>query len=110
MSAESTTAFYGVRFEIPQDEVHLLELRTHPLVVKARQNGLKFYWGNFAPKGYRYLLFIGDKLGVLGLENEQELQLSLEELTRRASETRSRLHQAGIEVPCKVYLEWQPDV
>jgi len=109
MSSASTIAFYGVRYEIGDDEISLLEERTHPLLLKARQNGLKHYWGNFALKGSKYVLFIGEKLGVLGLENEKEVQLSMQELSTRAVEVDARIHQCGITEPARLYLEWQPD-
>jgi len=110
MSAESTLAFYGVRFEVANEEIISVEERSHPLLVKARQNGLKTYWGNFAfEEGDQYLLFIGDKIGILGAENDEEVQISIEELVRRARETSDKLKLAGILEPPMLYLAWEPD-
>jgi hypothetical protein len=110
MSSESTIAFYGVRLKITDEEITSLEERSHPLLVKARQNGLKYYWGNFASKGNEYLLFIGDKLGILGFENDREVHFSLDELMIRVSDTNARLQCAGIVERAMLYLEWQPDI
>jgi hypothetical protein len=109
MSSESTIVFYGIRLEISDGELDSLEERTHPLLVTARQNGLKHYWGNFALKGSKYVLLIGDRLGVFGLENEKSLQISLPELATRAAETDDRLQRCGITEPARLLLEWQPD-
>jgi hypothetical protein len=110
MSTESMVAFYGVRFEISDEDITSLEERSHPLFVKARQNGLKIYWGNFVAKGNKYLLFIGDNLGILGLENDRQIHISLDELTKRANNTNARLQRAGIVEQAMLYLEWQPDI
>ena len=83
MSTESTLAFYGVRFQVRHEEITSLEQRSHPLLLAARRNGLKTYWANFMPQGEEYFLFIGDRLGVLGFENDREVHLSLDELANR---------------------------
>ncbi|HUT08940.1 MAG TPA: hypothetical protein VMY42_00445 [Thermoguttaceae bacterium] len=110
MSAESTVAFYGVRFEIADEDITSLEERSHPLLVKARQNGLKTYWGNFAEKGRKCLLFVGDKVGIFGLENDRQVRVSVDELANRANDTNARLQRAGIVEQAMLYLEWQPDI
>lgn len=110
MSTESTLAFYGVRVEIPEEEINALEEQSHNLIVKARQNGLKFYWGNFATKGSKYLLFIGDRLAVLGFENDREIKISLDDLNKRIRETDARLQKAEISEQPMLYMEWQPDL
>src|SRR5271154_1488612 len=110
MSAESTLAFYGVRFEIADEEITSVEERTHPLIVQARQNRLKTYWGRFGPKGDKYFLFVGDKLGILGFENLSEVSLSFDELANRVSETDARLRQAGVVERPMFYLSWEPDI
>jgi hypothetical protein len=110
MSAESTIIFYGVRLELPEEEITSLEERSHHLIVKARQNGLKFYWGNFAAKGNKYLLFIGDKLAVLGVENEREIQIAPADLNRRIQDTAMRLQKAQIDEQPMLYMAWQPDL
>ena len=60
MSAATTIAFIGVRFEIRTDEeIDSLERRSHPEIIRARKAGLDHYWGNFAAPGERNLLFVG---------------------------------------------------
>ena len=109
MSAEATVAFYGVRFPVSEDEITALEERSHPRILEARQNGLKYYWGNFAAPNEEYALFIGDNLGILGVENERRVQLSPEELLARVQETNAKLKRAAIMQSPMLYLQWQPD-
>ena len=110
MSAESFLAFYGVRLEVPDGEIALLDNRAHPIMIAARKNHLKHYWGDFAgPSTKRTLLFVGDNIGSLGLENAAEIQVSRDELIRRMDETEDRLRSAGIGGPVMLYLQWEPD-
>jgi len=109
MSTASTIVFFGVRFELTEDEVTALEERTHPKLVAATQCGLKHYWGNFDAPGRRYLLFIGDRLGVLGLEDDREIEISTVELAARMKDTEIKLQRAGIVTAAALYLQWQAD-
>ena len=108
MSSDCTIAFFGVRVEIADADITSLEERTHPLLIKARENGLDVYWGKFASAD-SYLLLVGDKLGVLGMENDLSIQVSFEELQRRVGETSARLQRAGISDRPMLLFEWQPD-
>lgn len=110
MSADSTVAFLGVRFKIQDADVPLLENRSHRLQQKARECGLTTYWGTFSyPESRSVFLFIGDKLGIIGLENEREVCLSVESLSSRVQETTARLCRAGISESPLIHVQWQPD-
>ena len=109
MSAESTVVFYGVQFNMRDEEITALEDRSHPLLVVARRNGLKHYWGNFATPNSKWLLFIGDKLGILGLENEWEIQIRHDDLSDRMNEVEAKLRLTGIDEPPILCMAWQPD-
>lgn len=110
MSAEATIAFLGVCYHISNGEVTSLEERSHPLLVQARQNALKTYWGTFGVKGDKVLLFVGERLGILGLENDHQLRLSVRELAKRIEDTKEKLQRSGIEEEPVLHLAWQPDV
>jgi hypothetical protein len=110
MSTESTIAFYGVRFRVRPEEITSLEDRSHPLLIAARRNGLKSYWANFTPEGQNYLLFIGERLGILGFENDREVRLSVDEFAKRATDTDARLERAEITEGAVLWLQWRPDI
>ncbi|HXT50113.1 MAG TPA: hypothetical protein VN811_03670 [Thermoanaerobaculia bacterium] len=110
MSAESTLVFYGIRFEIPDEELESLETNTHPSIKKARNAGLQFYAGNFAEPGERYFLFVGAKLGILGAEHASEVVLGDDELAALVDRTNSRLKSAALKGTPRLYLQWMPDV
>jgi hypothetical protein len=109
MSADSTVVYYGVRFEVSDDEVVALENRSHEKIIVARRYGLKYYWGNFAAPNSKYLLFIGDELGIIGLENRRQIHFRAEDLAKRMKETETKLSRAGIAELPALYLEWQTD-
>ena len=109
MSAEYFIAYYGVRIELREDEIEPMERRKHPVVTAARKNHLKYYWDDFAAPEEKYLLFVGDELGVLGWEASQDrVMISRDELTRRMAETEAKLRSAGFDQIPGLHLQWGP--
>ena len=43
MSREASLIFFGIRFEIGEDEITSVENRSHPIVSRARSVGLQVY-------------------------------------------------------------------
>lgn len=81
----STTAvvFFGLKFELADDEIDDVELRTDQRVRRARAHRLDHYDGRFATgDGVRHLLLIGKKLA----SSDDELPMQ---------ETREKLIGAG---------------
>src|SRR5579864_5536514 len=105
MSAPTCLFFYGLRFDVDKGSIEALEERTHPTLVAARKVGLQHYWGNFAEPGERYLLFVGAKLGVLGIEHLPEVRIDESALTEKAQETRAKVREAGLSGEPAVYLQ-----
>jgi hypothetical protein len=108
MACEAVIVFFGVRYAVSSDDIELLENRTFPPIIAARKNGMKHYWGNFNENDPKYFLFIGDKLGIFGVENEREFQVSSDSLLARISQTRDRLAQAGFLEEPQFFVHWQP--
>jgi len=110
MSSDTCIAYFGLRIEISADEVEGVELRSDQRVVAARRAGLKYYFGNFGGLHERYLLFVGDQIGLLGLENSDAIGLSLEDVRELMDKTKAKLIEAGFEGAPSLHLQWQPDI
>ncbi len=108
MSAEVFLAFYGICRKLREDEIESLELEEHPIVELAQKNGLEYYWGDFATPEERYLLFVGDQLGVLGWENSSEVIIKREDLLQRIADTEKKLRLAGFNEKPALYLQHEP--
>ncbi len=109
MSAEACLAFFGIRYEISRDELPLLEQRKDPRMREARLAGLKHYWGDFGGAGDRYYLFIGYQIGILGVENQLEVEFTPSDIESRILETQKRLRDGGFQGEPRLYLQWIPD-
>lgn len=109
MSAATTIAFYGIRLDVGEADLQMLEDRSHPAIVSARKVGLQHYWGNFAEPGERYLLFVGKSLGKLGVEDSTEVRFTLEQLAQVAVDVSSRLSNAGFSGAPSLFVQFQPD-
>jgi hypothetical protein len=109
MSAPICIAFYGVRFELSQNEIESLEERSDQRLAAARKNGHKHYWGNFGLPGEKWLLFIGASLGKFGVEGQSDAEFDKQSLQSLMAETESKLRQAGFDQVPKFYLQWQED-
>ena len=110
MSADACVVYFGLRFDIAPDGIEALETRSESRVVAARKAGLKCYWGNFGAPGERYLLFIGAQIGVMGPENQTEVQLSAVDLEALATSVRTKLGAAGLEGTPGLHVQWQSDL
>ncbi len=109
MSAATCILYYGLRYEVSPSEIEGLETRTDERIAAARQAGLKFYWGNFDSPNERYLLFIGAQIGIMGPENQIEVQLDDAEFETLASAVRTKLSTSGLEGLPQLHIQWQED-
>jgi|SRR5215472_11401312 len=110
MSADTCIAYFGLRIEISDDEIEGIERRSDQRVAAARRAGLKYYFGNFGGLQERYLMFVGDQLGLMGLENSEAISVSLEDIQERMDKTKAKLTEAGFEGAPSLHLQWQPDI
>ena len=110
MSRDTFIAYFRLRFEISADEVEALELRSDTRVIAARQSGLKYYWGNFGGLQERYLLFVGEQIGILGVENSDEVSMSLSDARLSFDAVKEKLEKVGLSGTPELHLSWQPDI
>lgn len=110
MSSDTFIAYFGLRFEVGPDEIEEIELRSDARVIAARKAGLKYYWGNFGGLQERHLLFIGAQIGILGVENSEEVSLSLNDARLSFDATKEKLEAAGFSEVPELHLRWQPDI
>lgn len=110
MSAATCVIYYGLRYEVSSSEIDSLETRSDERIAAARKAGLKFYWGNFGSPDERYLLFVGAQVGIMGPENQAEVQLSDAEFDAVATSVRTKLASAGFEGSPQLHVQWQDDL
>lgn len=105
MSSQSTIVFFGLQLEIPATEVELLELKRHPLLVKARTASLQYYWADFGESEPQYSLIVGKKLAIIGIENDFDATFSQEEMNAIVAETVTKLRVSGFSDEPKFILK-----
>ena len=109
MSASHCLVFFGIRLQISPSEVESVERRIDPRMKRAQASGLQCYWSDFGSEGERYYLYIGKQVGIFGIENKSEMHLSIDDLTKLASETNIKLNQAGFGGTSELFVQWEED-
>jgi len=110
MSASACVVFFGLRYEIDRNEIEALETRSDTRIVAAKKSGLQYYWANFGTPGERYLLFVGAKIAVLGLEDNLQFSLSAEDFLALLESTKTKLKTADLNGPVSLHLQWLQDL
>ncbi len=109
MSAPSCLVFFGVRFEVSDDEMELIETRTDQRLRDARAHRLDHYFGKFIVDDVeKHLLFIGKRLANIGFENAMQLTLAPDELQNVMRETARSLEGGGWTNP-QLFVQYEPD-
>jgi hypothetical protein len=102
MGADRFIAFYGLRFEIKDDEAGevAIEEGNDPRLLAATNSKLHTYTGRMSD-GEPVFILIGASLGCFGYQDKFQHSLSDTELTTIANSVRQRLKEAGFtEEPC----------
>jgi hypothetical protein len=97
MGADSFIAFYGIKFALDpddEDEIDACDEGADARCVKATQAGLESFTGRMTD-GEDYFLYIGRQVAWLGLEHEQHLAQSAEQLSSTAADVQAKLTAAG---------------
>ena len=110
MSASACVVYFGIRYEVSEDEISALELRTDPRQRAAKQVGLDSYWGNFGGPDERYVLLVGTRIAILGPEDASSSSITAARLQDIAIRTEGRLDDAGLDGLCSLHVEWLEDV
>lgn len=107
MGADAFIAFYGIKFELdPDDEDGLdaCDTGADARCLKARHVGLETYTGRMTD-GEDYFLYIGTRLASLGIEHDQYVTQSVEQLSALAADVQAKLRAA--EFPQSPELHFQ---
>lgn len=110
MSASCCLIYFGLRFEVKEEEIEPLELEIDPRMLAARKAKLNDYWCNFGGLDEWYLLFVGAEIGIIGPEDKLEAYLSDDGFNQMVESTRTKLKQAGFNGSPKLYIQWMQDV
>jgi len=109
MSAEANLVFFGLRFDLSEEEVESADIRKHPLVAQAGSAGLEHYMANFGGSESLYYLFIGKKIGLTGAENAVEIMVPSDQLAFIVEETQKKLQNANLDGSPTLYVNWIAD-
>jgi hypothetical protein len=109
MSADRVTLFYGVRLIVAEEEIPILEDRSHPIIRNARQNKLDHWWGtdNWVPA--KTFMLVGKQLGALGFEAEPYVTIEDEQMEDIMSETKQKLRQGGFKDRPALHAQFEGD-
>lgn len=112
MGADSTYLFYGVRYQVTEnDEIAQLNSGTHPLIKAAKRGQLQTVYGNFSLDGGElYLLYVGKEIAVLGYEGITEIELSDTDLIKIQLDIRRKLSAAGFSLTPALFAQFEPDI
>jgi len=107
MGADSFVGFFGIKIALDPDDEDTLDAvgaETDPRCKSAKHVGLQIYSGRMT-NGEDYFLYIGHRLGWLGLEHEAHVQISLEQFTEIQANVRAKLKQAGFSESPALHLQ-----
>jgi hypothetical protein len=107
MGADSFIAFYGIKIAIdPADEQMLdaLGSRSDPRCKAAQGAGLQTHLGRLTD-GKDYFLYVGHRIGWLGIENDGYVQVPTDKLTEIVMRVQSKLKEAGFDQSPALHLQ-----
>lgn len=108
MGADSFIAFYGIKFELDpddEDELDACDTGADPRCQRARRAGLETFTGRMT-EGEDYFLYVGRRLAWLGIEHEQHLKQSAEQLATLTADVKSRLMAADFPQAAELHFQF----
>lgn len=109
MGADAFVAFYGIKIPLDPDDEETLDAcgaGTDPRCVAATRVGLQHHSGRMTD-GDDYFLYLGIRLGWLGLELEQYTSVPNQRLTETMATVQTRLKQAGFSQQPSLHLQFE---
>jgi hypothetical protein len=106
MSREASLIFFGIRFDISEDEIASVD--ETPLVRRARSVGLQVYFEDFGINASKYCGFVGRRLALLGVEDDAEVEIDQASLNELMDKVKKKLGEAEISGEPKLYMCWLP--
>ena len=107
--ADTSLIFVGIKIDVRDDELELLERRSHPAQRVAMAVGLDHYWGNFSSSSERYCIYVGRLICKIGCEDQTDSQITIASLAELEVVVSQKLQEARIEQPPLLHLAYQPD-
>jgi hypothetical protein len=108
MGADAFVAFYGIKLALDPDDEETLDAcgdETDPRCVTAKRVGLQTHSGRMTD-GEDYFLYIGERLGWLGLEHASHVTLPPEELLAIIEKVKAGLAEAGLAGTPALHLQF----
>jgi hypothetical protein len=108
MGADSFIAFCGIKFELDPDNEEELDAcgdDTDARCVRARRAGLETFTGRMTD-GEDYFLYIGRRLAWLGIEHDQHLSQSAEQLAAVAADVKAKLKTADFSESPEIHFQF----
>ena len=109
MSAAANIVFFGIKINLPPEQIGSGGLRKHPLHVRARELKLDIYYSNCGGIDPQYFLLIGKIIGVTGPENKTQVEMSAPDLLQVMNQIREKLQVGKFEGEAKLHTLWIPD-
>jgi len=106
MGADTFIAFFGLRCSVANSEIDAVENNEDQRIVVAHRARLQTYFGRLTD-GEDYFLFIGTRLGVFGLENDEYDAFDMKSLQEVERETRRKLAEAGLAGEPQLHLQFE---
>jgi len=106
MSDYECVIYYGLKFKIAITEIHAIDEETDERVIAANREDLDYYCGDFGSMDNQYFLFVGTEFGIMGRDEEAEVQLTAEEYKAIAESTRAKLRRAGFKDSPQLHMQW----
>ena len=107
MGADSFVAFFGITLALdPEDEdtIDACGDETDPRCVEAKAVGLQVHSGRMTD-GEGYFLYVGHRLGWIGLEGDRYITLSEPQFIEIAASVRKSLVEAGFREQPGLHLQ-----
>jgi hypothetical protein len=108
MGADAFVAFYGIKVPLDPDDEETLDacgMETDPRCVAAKRAGLQTHSGRMT-NGEDYFLYLGIRFAWLGLEHDQYMNVSRQQLMETISDVQTKLKTAGFEQLPSLHLQF----
>ena len=109
MGADAFIGFFGIKIALDPDDEATLDAvgsDTDPRCIHAIRVGLQTHSGNMT-EGEDHFLYIGQRLGWLGLEHEGHVELSVDRLAEIQSLVIRKLKEAGFSETPALHLQFE---
>jgi hypothetical protein len=111
--ADTWIAFYGVKFDIPEDEDIALNDPEHPFIAQVVEAGLDWCDLPFLDRrntdDLTVALMVGSELGRFGQEDMFSLSITDHTMQAVASNVKMRLQRLAIDQEPRLWLVFQPE-